>query len=168
MTVTQPSPRVRVIGYPTTSQRWRPSAPFLAAGSVAIVAGGLAAAVTGPTNWDHGSWVAAFLVLVTGVAQIGIGAAQAQLAPFASSIRFAARQCVLWNAGCLAVIAGTLLSNPLTVSVGGGLLLAALGMSAYAVRGAGDQVVLRGLYRALLIVLLASIPIGIALAWTRH
>lgn len=123
---------------------------------------------TGPTEWDHGSWVAAFLVLVTGVAQVGLGAAQAQLAPLTPSIPFAAVECALWNAGCLAVIVGTLLSNSLTVSIGGGLLVAALGMSTFAVRGTGGQRSLLLLYRALLIVLLVSIPIGTTLAWTRH
>jgi hypothetical protein len=32
--------------------------PFLAIGTVAIVAGGITASVTRPTGWDHGSWVA--------------------------------------------------------------------------------------------------------------
>lgn len=168
MTTTQRSPRVRATGRPTASQRWRPSVPFLAAGSLAIIAGGFAAAVTGPTEWEHGSWVAAFLVLVAGVAQVGLGAAQAQLAPITPSIGFAAVECALWNAGCLAVIVGTLLSNPLTVSIGGGLVVAALGMSTFAVRGTGGQRLLLLLYRALLIVLLVSIPIGTTLAWTRH
>lgn len=168
MNTTQQSPRVPAIGHPTASQRWRPSMPFLAGGSLAIIAGGLAAAVTGPTEWDDGSWVAAFLVLVTGVAQVGLGAAQAQLVPITPSIGFAAVECALWNAGCLAVIVGTLLSNPLTVSIGGGLLVAALGMSTFAVRGTGGQRLLLVLYRALLIALLVSIPIGTTLAWTRH
>ena len=112
--------------------------------------------------------MAAFLVLVTGVAQIGLGACQSQLSPVAPSVGFAAVECALWNGGCLAVVAGTLLSNPVAVSVGSGLLVAALGVSMFAVRGIGGQPLLLRLYRALLIVLLVSIPIGTALAWTRH
>lgn len=168
MTTSQQSQPVPTTGDPTASQRWRPNVPLLAAGSVAIVAGGLAAAVTGPTEWDHGSWVAAFLVLVMGVAQIGLGAGQSQLAPVAPSVGFAAVEGALWNGGCLAVVAGTLLSNPVAVSIGSGLLVAALGVSTFAVRGIGGQPLLLLLYRALLIVLLVSIPIGTALAWTRH
>lgn len=142
--------------------------PFLAAGSLAIVAGGLAAAVTGPSDWDHGSWVAAFLVLVAGVAQIGLGAAQAELAPVTPSIGFSGVECASWNAGCLAVMVGTLRSNPLTVSVGSGLLVAGIGMSTFVVRGTGGRRLLLVLYRALLMVLVVSIPIGATLAWTRH
>ena len=150
------------------SQRWRPSAPLFAAGSVSIIAGGLAAAVSGPIEWNHGSWVAAFLVLVTGAGQIGLGAGQARLAPVAPSVGFTAVECALWNSGCLIVISGTLLSNPTAVSIGSGLLVAALGMSTFEVRGTGGQPLLLLLYRGLLIVLLASIPIGTALAWTKH
>lgn len=168
MTAVRQSLRASPTNGPTASRRWRPSVPLLTAGSVAIIAGGLAAAVTGPTEWDHGSWAAAFLVLVTGVAQIGLGAAQAHLAPVTPGIGFAAVECALWNAGCLAVIVGTLLSAPIAVSIGSALLVAALGMSTFAVRGTGGRRLLLVLYRALLIVLLMSIPIGTTLAWTRH
>jgi len=128
----------------------------------------LIAAVSGLSAWDHGSWVAAFLVLVTGVAQIGLGLSQAQLAAFAPTVGFTAVECALWNGGCLAVVAGTLLSNPVTVTIGSALLVATLGMSTFAVRGSGSQPLLLVLYRALLIVLLVSIPSGTALAWARH
>jgi hypothetical protein len=43
--------------------------PFLAIGVAAIVAGGLAAAVTGPTGWDHGAWIAASIVLTFALGQ---------------------------------------------------------------------------------------------------
>lgn len=153
----------------TTTQRWRSTVPMLAAGGVSIVAGGLVAAVAGPTDWDHGSWVAAFLVLVAGVAQIGVGAAQAQLAPVAPTVGFAAVACVLWNAGCMTIVTGTLLSNQVAVSIGSTLLAAALAMSTFALRGSGIQPRQFLLpYRVLLLVLLTSTPIGIALAWTRH
>ena len=69
----------------------------------------------------------------------------------------------------MTVVTGTLLSSPVAVSVGSTLLVAALGMSTFAVRGSGSHPSLFLLmYRVLLIVLLASIPIGIALAWSRH
>jgi hypothetical protein len=164
---TQRSP-ARVHAAPD-SRRWRSNVPLLVAGGVAIVAGGLIAAVTGPTAWDHGSWVAAFLVLVAGVAQVGIAIAQSALDAAAPTARFASVECGLWSSGCVAVVAATLLSNPLTVSIGSALLAATLMMAAFAVRGSGDQRrVPLLLYRALLIVLLASIPIGVALAWARH
>lgn len=152
-----------------TTERWTANLPLLIAGGLAIVAGGLIAAVTGPTAWDHGSWVAAFFVLVAGVAQIGIAAGQARLAPNPATSAFIAVECVAWNAGCLLVVTGTLLSSPATVTVGSMLLVAALGMSMFAVRGAGGQPpLLFWSYASLLTVLLASIPVGITLAWTRH
>lgn len=124
--------------------------------------------MTGPTGWDDGSWVAAFLVLVTGVAQIGIGAGQAHLAPVAPSVTFIRRECAVWNLSCAAVIAGTLLSSPATVSIGSLFLLAGLGMATFAVRGTASEHPLLLPYRALLILLLASTPVGIALSWVRQ
>ena len=139
------------------------------AGGISVVAGGFVAAVTGPTEWEHGSWVSAFLVLVGGVAQIGIAAGQAHLVDTSMTRRFGSVQCILWNTACAIVVAGTLLSSPATVSIGSALLMAALGMSVYAIsRSSGRHPQLLVLYRALLTVLLVSIPIGITLSWTRH
>ena len=151
----------------TMPTRWRSSVPLLVGGAVSIVAGGLAAAVTGPTEWDHGSWVAAFLVLVGGVAQIGIAAGQSELTPSPPTPRFAALECALWNVAGLTVIAGTLLASPLTVTIGSVVLVAALVLATVAVRGAGRSWLLLP-YRALLVLLLVSTPIGIALSWARH
>ncbi len=142
--------------------------PLLIAGGISIVAGGFVAAVSGPTNWERGSWVAAFLVLVGGVAQIGVGASQAHLGPSPTTTRFTAVECALWNLACVAVITGSLLSSPVTVAIGSAPLVAALVMSTYAVRGSGGthpRLLLA--YRALLILLLASMPVGIALSAMR-
>jgi hypothetical protein len=43
---------------------------FVAVASALIVAGGLVAAVNGAAAFAHGSWLAAYLVLVGGVAQL--------------------------------------------------------------------------------------------------
>ena len=154
---------------PARREPWRSHAALFAAGGVSIITGGLVAAVTGPTEWVHGSWVAAFLVLVAGAAQIGIGAGQSHLAAATPSVGFTALECVLWNAGCATVVAGTLLASPVTVTTGSTLLVATLVMSAVAVRPSRRQrSALLLLYRAMLAGLLVSIPIGIALAWTRH
>lgn len=143
--------------------------PLFAAGGASVVAGGMAAAVTGPMQWGHGSWVAAFLVLVAGVAQIGIGAGQASLASHALSATFIAVQSAMWNAGCAMVVVGTLVSLPEIVFIGSAPLVAVLVMSAVALRGTRAQrSAFSLLYRLLLVVLLASIPIGLALAWVRR
>ena len=49
-----------------------------------IVLGGLVAAVTGPLHFDRGSWLAAYLVLVCGVAQCAIGRQRLVLEPHSS------------------------------------------------------------------------------------
>ena len=49
---------------------------LLVAGAASIVLGGLVAAVTGPLELEHGSWAAAYLVLVSGVAQWVMGEAR--------------------------------------------------------------------------------------------
>ena len=46
-------------------------------GACGIVLGGLVAAVTGPLELEQGSWAAAYLVLVVGVAQVVVGLAPA-------------------------------------------------------------------------------------------
>ena len=143
---------------------------MLIAGAVSVVVGGLAAAVTGPTEWSDGSWVAAFLVLVAGVAQLGIGAGQAYLVVTTPTVAFVTAQVVMWNVGCATVIAGTLLSSPATVAVASAPLVAALVMSMVALRGhsgAQRSVVLVG-YRLLLLGVLVSVPIGLALSVARH
>lgn len=167
MTSTPGTSKTLTTTTPTIPSRWRSSAPLLVCGAASIVAGGLAAAVTGPTDWDHGSWVAAFLVLVGGVAQIGIAAGQSELTPSPPTPRFAALECALWNVAGLTVIAGTLLASPLTVTIGSVVLVAALVLATVAVRGAGRSWLLLP-YRALLVLLLVSTPIGIALSWARN
>lgn len=163
------SPRPPGLDGPAAIVRWKSNSALFAAGGASIVAGGLVAAVTGPTKWAHGSWVAAFLVLVAGVAQIGVAAGQAHFARHATTVAFTAMECVLFNASCMTVIAGTLLSTPLLVTIGSVPLVAALGMSMFSVRGSGGQPpLLLWLYRVLLAVVLISIPIGSVLAWTRH
>ena len=153
---------------PAPSSRWRASAPLMVAGAVSIVAGGLAAAVTGPTGWEHGSWVAAYLVLVAGVAQVGLAVGQAGLAARPVTSRTVVVECVLWNTGCVTVIAGTLLSLPVAVAIGSVPLVATLAISSLAVRDPVSHRRLMLAYRALVVVLLASIPVGVALVWMRR
>lgn len=157
------SPDVRV--------RWTTSIPFFVVGTVGIVGGGVVAAVTGPTDWGHGSWCAAFLVLVVGVAQIGLGAGQAALAPNLPTRGLVVGACLAWNLGSAGVILGTLVGSPAIVTVGSLVFLAALALGAFAVRGhsglTGRARLLLFAFRVLLGVLLVSTPIGIVLSWTK-
>lgn len=156
---------------------WRPSLPALVVGALCVIAGGLVAAVTGPLALVHGSWSAAYLVLVAGVAQISLTGGQAMLAQWARHpvgrrlfiVEFAG-----WNLGNVAVITGTLWGTTLLVNVGGALLVIALGALLVATRSGFGQVdVRRGRRVALLAVrglvalLLVSIPIGLWLAHAR-
>jgi hypothetical protein len=141
-------------------------APFVGVGVVAIVAGGLVAAVSRPTGWSDGPWVAAYLVLVAGVGQVGLGAGQAMYAGSPCSRRRVRAQLALLNGSSLLVVGGTLAAAPALVTVGSALLLGALVSFARATggRGGGRRA---WLYLALLAVLIGSIPIGTALAWIR-
>lgn len=149
-------------------ERWRSALVFVVVGIASVIAGGLVAAVTRPAGWEHGSWVAAYLVLVTGVAQVGFGIGQAILAPNVPTRRQVRIECGLWNLGSAGVIVGTLVTQPVIVSVGSVLLLGALALFALATRGEapGDPRALMG-YRLLLLLLLVSVPVGIVLSWIR-
>ena len=112
----------------------------LAFGAVAllcIVAGGLVAAVTGPLHLEHGSWAAAYLVLVGGVAQGALGTSQYFMAPQGFTGWKVVAELVAWNAASGLVIGGTLIANPWVVDAGGVLLVAALALMFETVRGPG-------------------------------
>ena len=135
-------------------------------GIAAVIAGGLIAAVTDPLRLADGSWAAAYLVLVWGVAQVAIGAAQYLLA-IAPSARMTWSLFALWNAGNAAVLIGTLVAAPGAVVGGSVLLLVALVAAFVSVRGSLRRV-WAGLYRALVVVLFVSVFVGIALSFVRH
>jgi hypothetical protein len=154
-------------GTVSAGARTRPG-PFLILGAASVIVGGLVAAVTSPLKLDHGSWAAAYLVLVNGVAQIALGRAQEALALNPPAKATIATQLAAWNLGSLAVIGGTLVRAPLVVDVGGVLLVIALALMIRTVRGrtAGPRWAL-WTYRLLLVIVLVSIPVGLVLAHLR-
>lgn len=139
---------------------------LFAIGTACIIAGGMVAAVTGPLDLAHGSWLAAYLVLVGGVGQCAMGAARL-LAPARSSA--AARgwtQVGAWNTGNALVIAGTLASLPLIVDLGGLVCMVGLAMALlHSRRLPGTW--FSWPYRAVLALMLVSIPVGLVLAHLR-
>lgn len=142
--------------------------PLWVLGAVWVVSGGLVAAVTGPLRLEHGSWAAAYSVLVAGVAQIAIGAAQSALAPQGPSPRTVAVELVAWNSGSAAVIGGTVARMPLVVDAGGALLVVVLALTSRAVGGTGGGPTWAlWTYRSMLAVILVSIPVGLTLAHLR-
>ena len=156
---------------------WRHALPAVVVGALCIVAGGLVAAVTGPLALVDGSWAAAYLVLVAGVAQITLAGGQARLASWARHPvdgRLLLVEFVGWNLGNVAVLAGTLWPATWLVDLGGALLVVALGALLVATRsGSGRAEVGRGRraallsVRALVALLLVSIPVGLWLAHVR-
>ena len=148
----------------TGAARW-----FVAAGSSCVVVGGLVAATTGPTGFEDGSWVAAYLVLVGGVAQIALGVGQQLVgaAPIRPGLSMA--ELVAWNTGVIATIGGTLASEPVLTTAGGVATAVAL-VSFLSVRpehGRSVNWVDVG-YRGTAALVLISVPVGVALAWSRH
>jgi hypothetical protein len=134
------------------------------AGSL-IVAGGLVAAVNSASPFAHGSWLAAYLVLVGGVAQLALSAAPLLFPAPASSRTLARAQLWLWNAGTAIVAVGVFTEANAVVAGGSLLVLAALGCfarSAGPAREPGRGRVLA--YRLIIAVLGVSVVIGIALA----
>jgi len=142
------------------------------AGAVCIVAGGLVAAVTGPLDLDHGSWVAAYLVLVGGVMQYVMGWSRDPSTPPSGRGWTAV---VGWNVGNALVISGVLTDRTWLVDAGSALLVLVLLIAVReAVGQHGDwsaalaRTSVRTGYVALAAFVAASIPVGIVLAHLRH
>lgn len=147
--------------------RWAVSWPLFSIGAVAVIAGGLVAAATAPSPSEHGSWAAAYLVLVGGVAQIGLAAGQAALSARPVPGRVIRLEAVSWNVANALVIAGTLTGSNAVVYAGGALLVIALAMFGQGVRESTNRYWLLYAFRALVVLLLVSIPTGLVLATVR-
>ncbi len=141
----------------------------MAMGGISIIAGGLVAAVTAIAPTRHATWAAAYLVLVVGVAQLGIGMGQALLAPKTPSSRLITAELLTWDIGNAGVIAGTLLGRVGLVDLGGVLLAVSLVLFLLGVRGhAGQKRWLLYGYRLLIAIVLVSIPIGLTISRSAH
>lgn len=148
---------------------WRSGAVFVAVGSGLIIAGGLVAAVTRPTGFEEGAWVAAFLVLVGGVAQILVGGGQAALVADAPPRTTLAVELVTWNLACAATVIGTLIASPPLTTVGGLALIASLVVFLVAVLKPGTRHGwARTAYVSVIGFVIISTPVGLVLAWVRH
>jgi hypothetical protein len=146
---------------------WKTAAPFVLLGIAAVIAGGLVSALTATAPTRQIAWLVAYLVLVVGVAQIGLGAGQAWLAARPLGGGLLVIEFLGFTFGNAGVAAGTMLSLPILVDVGGVLLVVSLALFFWGVRRSARGGWLRYLYRALVVLLLVSIPIGLVLAQIR-
>jgi hypothetical protein len=143
----------------------RSTARFLACAAVLIVAGGAVAAVDSAAPFGHGSWLAAYLVLVGGVSQIVLSTGQVALGTPRVTRAVSPAQLLLWNLGSLAVPAGVLADWALLVTLGSIALLGALAL--FVIGAGGMRPNARGrsvVYLAIVVGLAASVVVGTALA----
>ncbi len=149
--------------------RWSAAQPFALTGIACVVAGGLVAAVTSPLGLEMGSWTAAYLVLVAGVAQLGLGVGQAWIPEELPTARRRLFELTAWNGGGVAVLVATFIRTPLLVAAGGLALLIALGLFLSAVKRP-RRVTTHWLatYRVLAIVVAISVLVGFVLSVARH
>lgn len=137
--------------------------PFLALGAVAIVAGGLVAAVQAHQPVQALVWMSAYLVLVVGVAQIVFGAGQAWLSERAPAAAWIATEWVVFNLGNAGVMAGTLYGRFVWVLAGTALFAAGILLFLLGTRGAARRGWAAG-YRVLLGLMFVSSLVGLALS----
>lgn len=138
--------------------------PFLTVGVAAIALGGLFSAATARFASYHSAWFVAYLVLVVGIAQVGLGLGQWRLAskPLGVAVLFV--ELLIFNVGNAGVMWGSLTSEPLWVDIGSVLLLVSLvtfGWMVWKPRRRGAA--LWG-YWALLVLLFASVFVGLFFA----
>ena len=133
-----------------------------------VVVGGLVAAVTGPLDLARGSWLAAYLVLVCGVAQAVLATAQPALSPTPVPAAVWWIQVVGWNVGNGIVIAGVLLDAAVVVDVGALPLIVTLALAMHAARHPPRHLSIATVgYLAVLAVLIVSVPVGLVLTHVR-
>lgn len=135
-------------------------------GAVSIVGGGLVAAVASPLQLEKGSWLAAYLVLITGVAQLVLAQQQHLLHPNQNQRRSEWFTLWFWIIGNTAVIVGSLQSAPLVVDAGGVLLIIAVLLAWIRTRGTQNKILGIAL-RIIYFIVIVSVPVGLLLAHLR-
>lgn len=151
----------------TVVVRGRQVGPALAVALASIVAGGLVAAATARNPSEQSTWASAYLVLVCGVATLGLGLGRGFLSPGRPSEPALAREFGTWIVGNVLVIVGTLAKLTWLLDLGGLLLVVALALVVVGVRrGPGPRWVRAG-FTFLVVLLLVSIPVGLVLARLR-
>jgi hypothetical protein len=139
--------------------------PVAVVAAVLVVAGGLVAAVNSAAPFAHGSWLAAYLVLVGGVSQLALAAGPLLLPAPRHSPRLRRVQLAAWNAGAAVVAIGVLSGSTAVVVAGSVAVLVALGC--FAVGAGPSRAAARGRvagYRLVVAALAISVLVGCLLA----
>jgi hypothetical protein len=148
--------------------RWSAALPFVVLGTVGALAGGLVSAAAALAPSRDAAWAAAYLMLVGGLAQTGLGLGRALLARGTPVGTRTVAELVSWNVGDVAVLAGGLLGSTALAGAGGLLLVAALALLAWEARGvAGRPRWPLHAFRGLVALLVVSIAAGLVLAQFR-
>lgn len=142
---------------------WSAARPFAVLGTAAIIAGGLVAAASAHHPQQLLVWMAAYLVLIVGVAQIMFGAGQAWLSTRTPRASWLTGEWIVFNLGNALVIAGTLAGNFVLVFAGTVLFSAGIALFLLLTRGAAHRGWLIG-YRILLGLIFLSSLVGLALS----
>ncbi len=146
----------------------RTGIPFLVVGGISIIVGGSVSAAAAPSPSYTSSWAVAYIVLVAGVAQLVLGIGQAQLASKKLSTWLIVSEVLALNLANIAVLAGTLAVMPVVSYIGASLLVIALVLFVWAVRGANTQAKwLLYAFRAVVVILAVTAPIGLVIAHSR-
>src|SRR6185312_5665535 len=146
----------------------RTATPFIVIGSLGILAGGLLSAISAASPSYLASWAVAYLVLVVGAAQLVLGLGQDRLAAGDVAPGTISAELLAFNLANIAVLAGSLFAVVTLTWVGAALIIVAMALFIWAVRGStSEHRGLLWLYRMVVVVLLISAPIGIVLAQSR-
>lgn len=147
-----------------TNAALRRVAPALVFALAALVVGGMVAAITAHAPTQPATWASAYLVLVGGVATLGLALGRGFLsADHAPGSRLVG-EFTVWLLGNALVLVGTLTEATIVVDVGGVLLAIALALVALGVRRGPGPGWLRALFVALVVFLLVSTLVGLVLA----
>lgn len=143
--------------------RWLSAGAFAATGGLAIAFALVLVRGAVPAPAAEGGWLAAYLFLIAGVAQIVLGAGQAWVAAAPPPFEWVAIEWGALNLGNVGIVAGSLLGSFWIVLAGTAAFVCALALFAFGVRRS-DRAAWRIAYAVVLVFLPAMAVVGLALA----
>lgn len=141
--------------------RCRRAAPYLGVAGAATVAGGVLAAATAFAPSYLASWVTAYLVLVVGVAQAVLGVGRSLVSAEPPGALEVLGEVVAYGLANLAVVAGVVLGCESVTFMGAALLLLVLLRLLRLGWTSPRRGWPRSAFLGMLLVLIASVPVGV-------